>query len=69
MQSLKKQATATLLEHIYTTEDTLFQIAYDRRFRPELYRLKTEGTIANDAAQRYQLLLTRYREDAATFLS
>jgi len=41
-----------LIEHIYRSEDTLYQIIFDRRFRPEIYRLKTEEPRRIDAAKR-----------------
>ena len=28
------------LDHVYKTEDTLFQVLYDRKYRPDIYRLK-----------------------------
>jgi hypothetical protein len=31
----------TFMTHVYNTEDSLYQILYDKSYRPEVYKLKT----------------------------
>ena len=59
---LRGKASAAFLEHIYKTEDTLFQIAYDKRFRPKIYKLCTEE-VREDALQRYESLCNEYKQN------
>ena len=53
---LRAMTGEALLEHIYKTEDTLFQIAFDKRVRPELYQLRTEEVLREDTLKRYESL-------------
>ena len=54
----------TLTEHIYSTEDTLYQIVYDKRFRREIYNLKTrsDGLKSEEIKTRFDKLNEKYRE-------
>ena len=57
LQSYIDQVNTALFEHIYSTEDTLYQIVFDKKYQPELYRLKTEvveGHQGAELAKRYQ---------------
>ena len=60
-EKLRLQANMALIEHIYRTEDTLYQIIFDRRFRPELFRLKVEETRRSDAAKRQSEILDKFK--------
>jgi hypothetical protein len=33
----------TFMTHVYNTEDSLYQILYDKSYRPEVYKLKTSS--------------------------
>ena len=35
------RAFDTFMRYVYTTEDSLYQILYDKCYRPEVYKLKT----------------------------
>ena len=39
----RKKYLLMYMEHVYRSEDTLFQVLYDRKFRPEIYQLKREN--------------------------
>ena len=41
--SFRKKYLLMYMEHVYRSEDTLFQVLYDRKFRPEIYQLKREN--------------------------
>ena len=65
LQGYIDQVNTTLFEHIYSTEDTLYQIVFDKKYQPELYRLKTEvvdGRQGAELAKRYQEVQQKYRQ-------
>ena len=59
-QSMVVKAKLELTNYIYKTEGTLFQVAFDKNFRPELYRLKTEEPRRNDSHKRYNELMKKF---------
>ena len=64
LQGYIDRVNTALFEHIYSTEDTLYQIVFDKKYQPELYRLKTEaldGRQADELAKRYQEIQQKYR--------
>ena len=50
-----------LIEHIYSSEDTLYQIIFDKKYQPELYRLKMTSNEGGDK-KGHDEILRRYRE-------
>ena len=38
------RAFDTFMRYVYTTEDSLYQILYDKCYRPEVYKVKTLKT-------------------------
>ena len=46
-------------EHVYWTEDTLFQVLFDKTYRPQIYRLKSRSDLNHDKANE---LAGRYKE-------
>ena len=62
-----------LVEHIYSSEDTLYQIIFDKKYQPELYRLKMTAMLDesrqesskkshDDFLKRYREVQERYRQ-------
>ena len=54
-----------LISHVYNTEDTLYQIIFDKRFRREIYNLKTAKRDGQDDPtelnKRYSTLVEKYK--------
>ena len=63
IQRTRTQLTRAFIEHIYSTEDTLFKIAYDQKFRPKLYALCVKEPVDKDAARLYKALKQSYDEN------
>ena len=60
---MRTQLTKAFIEHIYSTEDTLFKITYDQKFRPKLYALCMKEPVDKDAARLYKALKQSYDDD------
>ena len=39
-QELQEKLALRFTEHVYHTEDSLYRVLYDRKYRPEIYALK-----------------------------
>ena len=37
------------MKHVYNTEDSLYQILYDKCYRPDVYKLKTNKSVVGTA--------------------
>lgn len=60
-QTILTKGNQFVMEHMYSTEDTLFQVIFDKKFRPEIYRLKIEDHKNTDLAKRYNDILIKYQ--------
>ena len=40
LQERQEQFALKFSEHVYKTEDSLYQVLYDRKYRPDIYALK-----------------------------
>ena len=48
MENLLTRFYTKFSEHVYRTEDTLFQVLYDKVYRPKIYQLKTGNNPSSD---------------------
>ena len=60
-QTILTKGNQFVMEHMYSTEDTLFQVIFDKKFRPEIYRLKIEDHKHEELAKRYNDILIKYQ--------
>ena len=47
LQEFQEQFTFKFSEHVYKTEDSLYQVLYDRKYRPDIYALKQTAPSTN----------------------
>jgi hypothetical protein len=57
MENLLTRFYTKFSEHVYRTEDTLFQVLYDKVYRPKIYQLKTGN---NPSSEQYAQLKLEY---------
>ena len=53
LQELKAKIGLKFSEHVYHTEDSLYRVLYDRKYRPDIYALK-QSTPSASSMSEYQ---------------
>ena len=67
-QTLINRAFDSFLSYVYNTEDTLYQILYDKAYRPEVYKLKTGHSQQTANINLNNFTISKPEQDAVTFI-
>jgi len=59
-EDLKKKYSLKFIEYVYHSEDKLYQVLYDRKFRPEIYKLKQQEFTENSVNRYNELSLKQF---------
>lgn len=67
MQDYINWAHEVFLKQIYRTEDSLYQVIFDKAYRPEVFRAKTSKTEGNPNPDDFQISQT-VNSEAVSFV-
>ena len=67
-QTLTNRVFDSFLSYVYNTEDTLYQILYDKAYRPDVFKLKTGISEQTDNINLNNFTISKPDQDAVTFI-